>query len=71
MDNFAANLHRYPAIQRVIAESDATSFESEASNDFPDFAGGALVGLFESIAQRVGELGNAGAGGHRTALFLR
>ena len=39
-----------------INESDATKFVSKGSNDLPDFAGGALVGLFESIAQRVGEL---------------
>lgn len=58
MDNLAANLHRYPAIQRAIANSDAATFRSSMSNDLPEFAGGAFIGLFDSISARLEEIEN-------------
>ena len=56
MDNFAANLHRYPAVQGAIAAAEEASFVSAGSTDISQFAGGAFIGLRDSIAQRAVEL---------------
>jgi hypothetical protein len=56
MDNFAVNLHRYPAIQRAIFDADGASVIFPESTDISEFAGGAFVGLPELISQRVSQL---------------
>jgi len=56
MDNLAANLHRYPAVRDAIIAADEATFVSAESADYSEFAGGAFIGLPESISQRMAEL---------------
>ena len=56
MENFATNLHRYPAVQHAIFAADEASVLLPESTDISEFAGGAFTGLPESISQRVAEL---------------
>jgi hypothetical protein len=56
MDNFAANLHRYPAVRDAIIAADVATFVSTESTNVSEFAGGAFIGLFESISRRTEEL---------------
>jgi len=56
LDNGVATFHRYPAVQEAIMAANEANVEFTESTDSSEFAGGAFVGISESIFRRFAEL---------------
>ena len=57
IDNYAANLHRYPHLRASIQERSDWQFTSSNNDNYAESAGGAFVGFQEGVIAKLEELG--------------